>query len=480
MSERILIVDDDRSIRYSLKRIFSERGFTVMEAKSGEEAVQTVEAEDIDLLLMDIRMTGMSGLDALKKIREIKPKQLVIIMTAFGTTETAIEAMKFGAFDYVLKPFDIPKLWELVTKALKVDRIQQETISVPPEACSLDEGECIIGSSPKMQEIYKLIGQVAPQDVTVLLRGESGTGKELIARAIYHHSRRANSPFLPVNCAAIPENLLESELFGHEKGAFTDAQAQRIGKFEQCDRGTIFLDEIGDMSLPIQAKLLRVLQERKITRLGSNTPINVDVRLIAATNKNLETLMKERLFREDLYYRLNVVSITIPPLRERKKDIADLAVYFLSRYARELGRTITGFSNEALERLQAYSWPGNIRELENTIKRLCILSKSDHILADELPVFAEGKKETGTDELIKEQQSLETVLDSLYRQLSSLSGTDKKQDMLTTVEKALIVNALKETKGNQLKAAKILGMNRNTLHNKIEKYRIAINKDVER
>jgi len=320
-------------VRYSLKRAFVDRKFQVREARNAKETIDLVRRGKIDLIFMDIRMAGATGLEALKEIKKINPKQLVVIMTAYGTTDTAIEAMKFGAFDYLEKPFELSKVWQLVEKALYVNKLMQEKVVLSGED-SLEEGECIIGKSIKMQEVYKLIGKIAPSDITVLIRGESGTGKELVARAIYHHSKRKDAPFLVVNCAAIPETLLEGELFGYEKGAFTDAYMRKIGKFEQCNGGTIFLDEVGDMNASLQAKVLRVLQEKEITRLGSNIPIKVDVRIIAATNKNLEELMKKGLFREDLYCRLNVVSINLPPLRERKEDIPLLVDYFLKSIAK--------------------------------------------------------------------------------------------------------------------------------------------------
>jgi DNA-binding NtrC family response regulator len=281
--------------------------------------------------------------------------------------------MKYGAFDYILKPFPIPQMKELVGKALALRKLMKEEVTYAPLAGSEGEEERIVGSSAKMQEIYKMIGQVAPSDITVLLRGESGTGKELIARAIYHHSLRSNQPFLPINCAAIPDTLLESELFGHEKGAFTGATSRRIGKLEQCQGGTIFLDEIGDMSLSTQAKLLRVLQEKTFERLGGTETVKVNIRFIVATNKNLEEAISTGKFREDLYYRLNVVSITIPPLRERKEDITDLVSYFLKKFNRELKRGTAGITPSAMEKITSYEWPGNVRQLENILKRAMVL-----------------------------------------------------------------------------------------------------------
>lgn len=476
MADKILVVDNERSIRYSLKRIFEERGFEVLEAKNGKEAIEIVQKEQIDLTLMDIKMPGITGLEALKKIRGINPKLLVIIMTAYGTTQTAIEAMKFGAFDYILKPFDIPQMWRLIEKGLHVNKLMRKAVTYEPEKRQID-AECIIGTSPRMQEVYKLIGQVAEKDITVLLRGESGTGKELVARAIYHHSKRSDRTFLPMNCAAIPETLLESELFGYEKGAFTDAQTSRIGKFEQCSGGTIFLDEIGDMSLATQAKILRFLQDKEITRLGSNQPIKVNVRLIVATNKDLEKTIREGGFREDLYYRLNVVTINLPLLRERGKDIPQLARYFLKKFNKELDKDMVDINPEAMEKLTSYNWPGNVRQLENVIKRACVLCKGAYILPSELSLDLKEATQIKREKKIGEEE-LEKLLDDLYTKIATIPKEDR-EDIMPFIEKALIIRTLKETNGNQSQTAQILGINRNTLRNKIEKYGIKISKRVQ-
>jgi DNA-binding NtrC family response regulator len=370
--DKVLIVDDDPSMRYSLTRMLEGQGLQVTLAKNGAEAINQFFAVSPDLVVMDIKMPGQSGLDVLRQIKEKDPKALVILMTAFGTTETAIEAMKFGAFDYILKPFDIPKMRTLVEQALEVSWMMKRMVSYPDRPEGEIAAESIVGSSRAMQEIYKLIGQVAPTDVTVLLRGESGTGKEMVARAIYHHSRRAEKPFLPVNCAAIPETLLESELFGHEKGSFTGALTRRIGKFEQCHGGTLFLDEIGDMTPATQAKILRVLQDRQFERLGGAERIHVDVRLIVATNKDLEKGMREGGFRQDLYYRLQVVTLHLPPLRERKEDIPELVRYFLHKFSPAINPNVQEISPQTLERLVRHRWTGNVRELENAVKRALV------------------------------------------------------------------------------------------------------------
>ena len=465
----ILIVDDDKSIRYSLKRMM-EGNFSVLTAQNGEEALNRFKENPPDLVIMDIKMPGQNGIDVLKEIKSIDPKSLVIIMTAYGTTETAIEAMKYGAFDYILKPFPIPQMKGLIEKALSLRKLMKQEVTYLSTEGGEGDGERIVGSSPKMQEIYKMIGQVAQSDVTVLLRGESGTGKELLTRAIYHHSLRANQPFLPVNCAAIPDTLLESELFGHEKGTFTGATARRIGKLEQCQGGTIFLDEIGDMSLSTQAKLLRVLQERSFERLGGMETIKVDIRFIVATNKDLEEAISTGRFREDLYYRLNVVSIEIPPLRERKEDIPELVSYFLKKSNRELKKEIVGITSAAMAKITSYGWPGNVRQLENVLKRAMVLCQGEWILEDQILLEKEEEKRGAGEELGK--KNFESLLDTLFEELSKGSAAQQNMDMISTLERGLILRALQKTKGNQVQAAQLLGINRSTLRGKMERYRI--------
>src|SRR5437868_11093435 len=332
--DKLLLIDDEADVQYSFRRIFDSPEIELATAASGEEGLKLIPRFKPDLVVMDVRMGGISGMETLRRIRQIDSKLLVILMTAYGTTQTAIEAMKLGAYDYLLKPFDVPKLKEIVTGALKAARDMKQVVSYQPLLESEDYELGIIGRSEAMQQVFKLIGQLAASDATALITGESGTGKEIVARAIYHHSNRSQQAFLAVNCAAIPEQLLESELFGHERGAFTGATLQRIGKFEQCNRGTLFLDEIGDMTPATQTKILRVLQSGTFERVGGNTPLKVDVRIIAATNKPLEEAVANREFREDLFYRLNVVRIHIPPLRERREDIALLVNYFLKKFAK--------------------------------------------------------------------------------------------------------------------------------------------------
>src|SRR5271168_1950186 len=333
--DKVLLIDDEADVQYSFRRIFDQPDIELTTANSGEEGLKILPRVKPDLVIMDVRMGGISGLEALRKLRQIDAKQMIIMMTAYGTTQTAIEAMKLGAYDYLLKPFDVPRLKQIILGALKAARDMKQVVSYEPLLESEDYDVGIIGRSEAMQSVFKIIGQLAGSSATALITGESGTGKELVARAVYHHSKRSAQPFLAINCAAIPENLLESELFGHEKGAFTGATNQRVGKFEQCDGGTIFLDEIGDMTLSTQAKILRVLQSGSFERVGGNQPIKVDVRVIAATHRPLEQAVATREFREDLFYRLNVVRIHIPPLRDRRDDIPLLINYFLKKLAHD-------------------------------------------------------------------------------------------------------------------------------------------------
>src|ERR1043166_514226 len=351
---KLLLIDDEADVQYSFRRIFDSPEIELTTASSGEEGLKLIPKFKPDLVLMDIRMGGISGMETLRRIRQMDSKLLVILMTAYGTTQTAIEAMKLGAYDYLLKPFDVLKLKEIVGNALKAAHDMKQVVSYQPLLESEDYELGIVGRREPMQQVFKLIGQVAASDATALITGESGTGKELVARAIYHHSNRSAQPFLAINCAAIPENLLESELFGHEKGAFTGANNQRIGKFEQCNGGTIFLDEIGDMSPATQTKILRVLQSGTFERVGGNTPIRVDVRIIAATNKPLEEAVAARQFREDLFYRLNVVRIHIPPLRERRDDVRLLVNYFLKKFARDQETAPKSISAGVIKALEQY------------------------------------------------------------------------------------------------------------------------------
>jgi nitrogen regulation protein NR(I) len=472
----ILIVDDDAQLRQSFEKLLTAERHQVRTASSGETALNLVRAEMPDLVIMDVRMPGMSGLDAFRAIHEIEPKLPVIIMTAFGTTETAIEATKLGAFEYVLKPFEIPDILALILQALEAGRFMRSRVEldVAPDSASPD---AIIGKSKPMQEVYKAIGRVAGTDATVLIRGESGTGKELVARAIYQHSLRAAKPFLVINCVAIPETLLESELFGYEKGAFTGAVNRRVGKFEQAHGGTVFLDEIGDMPFSIQAKILRLLQERSIERLGGREPIPVDVRIIAATNRDLEAALADGRFREDLYYRLKVVTLWLPPLKGRVGDIPLLAEYFLARFAKEMGVSNPGMTGEAKLMLNNYPWPGNVRELANAMQKALIFSRGYPIHPEDVSRAIGGEitipKEPG------DQRADEIVRQWVRQSLISGDGKDVFDHFMDRFASLLISEALDLTGGNRSRAAKLLGISRPTLLSKIDKYRLKVETSVK-
>jgi nitrogen regulation protein NR(I) len=468
---KLLLIDDEEDVRYSLQRIFDSPDVELAAAPSGEEGLKIIPKFKPDLVLMDVRMGGINGLETLRKIRASNPKLLVILMTAYGTTQTAIEAMKLGAYDYLLKPFDAVKIKELIANALKAARDMKQVVSYQPLLESEDYELGIVGRSEPMQQVFKLIGQVAASDATALITGESGTGKELVARAIYHHSNRNTQPFLAVNCAAIPEQLLESELFGHERGAFTGATNQRVGKFEQCNHGTIFLDEIGDMTPATQTKILRVLQSGTFERVGGNQPISVDARVIAATNKPLEQAVATKQFREDLFYRLNVVRLQVPPLRDRRDDIPLLVNYFIEKIGREQQHPPKSIAASVIKTLEKYHWPGNVRELENAIRRAHVMTKSDAILLSDLPPEISGN--------IAAQPAAGPVATAatddaagLARQLFQWARREPKLKIIPAVERELVIQALKETNDNQVAAAKLLGITRATLRKRIEKFGI--------
>ncbi|MDD4933358.1 MAG: sigma-54 dependent transcriptional regulator [Methylacidiphilaceae bacterium] len=409
----ILVVDDEQDVHYSFQRLLEDLPIEVRAAQSGEAAIELLRKEPAEVVIMDIRMGGKNGLETLREMKRIAPKLVVLMMTAYGTSHTAIEAMKLGAYDYILKPFDIPELRHLIERSLEAACLAQEEAQAMTGTADR-QGLALVGDCVRMQKVYKLVGQVAKTSATVLITGESGTGKELIARAIYQHSLRANKPFIAINCAAIPENLLESELFGHERGSFTGAMAQRIGKFEQGDGGTIFLDEIGEMPLATQSKILRVLQEGEVSRLGSNESIRTDVRVIAATNKDLAEAVQRREFRPDLFYRLNVVRVALPPLRDRAEDIPALAAHFLQKHRRYLPQAAARIAPDAMQALQSYSWPGNIRELENVIQRAMVLAASSTIEMSNLPEeIQEELSRHSEGPLSGEERALEEVVQIL-------------------------------------------------------------------
>jgi nitrogen regulation protein NR(I) len=460
---KILVVDDERNVLRAFEEILSARGHDVVAVRGAEDAMSRLKDADSDLVIMDICLPGMNGLDALARIKQLQPSLPVIVMTGRSTTSTAIEATKRGAFDYQLKPFEPSEMLDTIAKALEAARLMKGRVALNPEI-PLPSADAIVGHSPAMQQLYKAIGRVAPTDATVLIRGESGTGKELVARAIYEHSPRSQMPLMVVNCAAIPDTLLESELFGYERGAFTGAASRRIGKFEQAHRGTIFLDEIGDISVTVQAKILRILQERTFQRLGGNETIQTDVRVLCATNRDLEKAIAAGSFREDLYHRINVVAIQLPPLRDRRDDIPSLVDYFLNRCARAAGIERPPLAPEALESLTRYSWPGNVRELEHLVQRLMIFSGGYTIQVQDLP-WAQGPNAASGSDEESYRQLVRTYLDSC-------NGEHAYAGFVERIERLMIVEALRRSGGNQTRAAQLLGLPRPTLHAKMQKFGI--------
>jgi two-component system nitrogen regulation response regulator GlnG len=483
----VLIIDDEKDVHYSFRRLLEKEPLEILSAESGEEGIRLARKAWPDVIVMDIRMGHTSGLDTLKELRQLNPKQVVIMMTAYGTSQTAIEAMKLGAYDYVLKPFDIPRLKQLLSEALAAAQAMKQIVAFPTKLNAEETRQTIVGNSPVMQQVYKLIGQVAPTNTTILITGESGTGKELVARAVYQNGSRVNKPFIAINCAAIPENLLESELFGHEKGAFTGALNQRIGKFEQCDGGTLFLDEIGDMPMTTQTKILRVLQEGEISRVGNNQSIKTDVRIIAATNKDLWQAVQRKEFREDLFYRLNVVRLNLPPLRERASDIPLLVAYFLNKFRLKQPTGPSQMADEALAAIQRHPWPGNVRELENCIQRAMVLASGNTITLANLPEEIAKGARPAAGEPASAAASDATAPVSSRPATPPAAGQNEvahavevlfefarreKEKLLPAVERELIRRALAETSGNQVQAAKLLGMTRATLRKRVDKFGI--------
>lgn len=446
----ILIVDDDDAHRKMLAAVLSTEGYRIQEADDGDTACRLVEKNRLDLVLMDLRMKRMDGDVAQKKMAGINPDLPVVIMTAYGSVRSAVEALKSGADNYLTKPIDIDELKILVKKTLQQRQLKDENRDLKEQLGKRFDLGNIIGNSPSMRAMIETLMLVAPSEATVLIQGESGTGKELVASALHHNSPRKSNPFIKVNCAALPETLLESELFGHEKGAFTGAAGPRKGRFERADRGTLFLDEIGEMAQATQAKILRVLQEREFEPVGGSRSIRVDARILSATNRNLEEEIAANRFREDLYYRLNVVTITVPPLRERLPDIPLLAEHFLDRYAAKNHRTFKGIVPQAMDLLIRYSWPGNVRELENVIERAVIMASGDRIDTEHLPnaINDQERSSTGRSPVLPSGRSLKEV------------------------EKEMILQTLDDKGGNRTKTAKILGISRRTLQLKLKEYGI--------
>jgi DNA-binding NtrC family response regulator len=436
----ILIVDDEQAVRDSLSKWFKEDGYTVGTASGAAEALQLVKAQKWDILLLDIKMPGVDGMELQQRIKEIDSGATIIFITAHGSVESAVKALKEGAFDYVSKPVDPDYLTHLVTNALKARSLAKENLKLKEQISEFSRAEDIVGDSAQIQKVYDLIQTVAKTDTTVMIRGESGTGKELIARAIHSNSSRRYYPIVAVNCGAMAEGILESELFGHERGAFTGAQYKRKGKLELADGGTLFLDEVGNIDMKTQMDLLRVIETKQFTRVGGNDMIRVDFRVICATNKDLEKAVADGTFREDLYYRLNVFTVFIPPLRERKGDIPLLANYFTQKYSRVMGKPITSISPEAMDTIVRYNWPGNVRELENAIERAMVVGKPPAIRPEDLPY-----------QLTERNHVLP-------------SGS------IAAVEKAHIASVLDQNRWNISRSAEILQIDRVTLYNKIEKY----------
>ncbi len=443
MEHKLIIVDDERIVRESLKHWFEEEGYIIDTAENGNEALQKFSVNKYDLALLDMKMPGMTGLELLKKIREIDENCVSILITAFASVPTAIQALKDGAYDYVTKPIDPDELNNIVKNALESVKLKTENKKLKGRLEDMSVPDNLVGESPQMKRITELIRTVSDSDSTVLIRGESGTGKELVAKAIHANSRRKYFPIITVNCGALSESLLESELFGHEKGAFTGAHFRRKGKFEIANGGTIFLDEIGSISQKTQVDLLRVIETKKFNRVGGNDLVESDFRLITATNEPLEKLIEEGKFRKDLYYRLNVITIMLPPLRERKDDISLLANYFLKKYSELMNKNIEGFSDEAMNFLLKYDFPGNVRELENTIERAIVIGKGNIIQLEDLSLDING---------------------------DSYGFEDDTVGSLEDVEKKYIIKVLGENKWNISKSAEILGVERVTLYNKINKY----------
>lgn len=460
--QSLLVIDDEPSILKAFERAFTTEATTVLTAKSGDEGESLFRERSPDVVVLDLSLPDVSGLELFKRLRERDARTPFIFITGHGTVESAIEATKLGAYDYLFKPLELDEIRALLDKAFNLSRM----IRVQPILADDDEvstSDAIVGRCHAMKEVYKAIGRVASQSLTVLLLGESGTGKEVVAQVIYHHSERSKGPFRAINCAAIPDALLESEIFGHEKGAFTDAHRQRIGKLEQADGGTLFLDEVGDMSPMTQGKLLRVLQDQTFERVGGNTPIKVDARIIAATNHDLKQLVSEGLFRSDLYFRLSVVTIHLPPLRDRGDDLKVLAEYFVRKYSNEFGKDIRSLAPESLKLLEHYHWPGNVRELESTMKQSLLTARGHVLLPEFLPPLGDAPSTTGRSTSNDEYLSSTFVAERL-----KVGSDNLYAEAIATAERQLLRQVLSHTNGNQLKAAGILGISRVTLRSKLK------------
>jgi two-component system nitrogen regulation response regulator GlnG len=472
----VLLVDDEPTILHAFQRAFRGGAIAVRTASSAAEAQVSLERERPDAIVLDVNLPDASGLQTFRRLKKIDARIPIILITGHGTTELAIEAMKEGAFEYLLKPLELPELRELIDRALRSSRLMSTPAALPNAEVVLAKGDLLVGRCPAMQEVYKAIGRVAGQDVTVLITGESGTGKELVARAIYQHSPRAERSFLAINCAAIPESLLESELFGHERGAFTGADRKRIGKFEQANGGTIFLDEVGEMAPLTQAKILRLIQEQTFERVGGEETIKTDVRIIAATNSDLDRMADDGRFRKDLYFRLNVFRIPLPPLRERGDDIVLLANHYLHQFAREFDKPVPEYGAGTMELLQEYTWPGNVRELQSVLKQALLQMPGDVLLPEFLPPPLGAAKPSATTSTASTGGAFDWdvfVADQIA------SGSDNiHANSVERMEREVLLRVLRHTNGNQLQAAKLLGITRGSLRTKIRAWGINIERTV--
>ncbi len=487
----LLVIDDEPNIVYSLKSTLASSELSVISASTARDGIELIKSRRPDAVMLDVRLPDLTGLQAYERIREIDERMPVIIMTAFAKTETAIEAMRLGAFEYLVKPVDLRRLREIVAKALEVSRLNRVPALVETSDADDLTADHIVGNSEAMQDVYKAIGRIAPQESTVLILGESGTGKELVARAIYHYSQRNKKPFLAINCAALPESLLESELFGHERGAFTGADQRRIGKFEQVNGGTIFLDEIGDMSPTTQAKALRLLQEQQFERIGGNATVKTDVRIIAATNRDLNQLVAEGRFRQDLLYRLNGFTIPLPPLRERHEDLPTLTEHFLKLFNRELNKNIVGVAAEVMSILQAHDWPGNVREFQSAIKYAMIHANGVMITPDCLPqsclqsdasavqkpIAGDALLGTDGDRSIGDPARFDLI--SVVRQLLNDEKPDLYRVISQEVDRLMLQEVMAHFNGSQLQAAERLGISRMTLRSKLRSLGLILEKGQE-
>jgi two-component system nitrogen regulation response regulator GlnG len=469
----LLLIDDEPSILHAFRRAFREPEFDLVTASSAAEGMVELAKGSPDVVILDVHLGDATGLETFERIREFDARIPIVLITGHGTTDLAIEAIKRGAYEYLLKPLELPQLRDLVAKACQSSRLMHVPAVVAGAEPPPTTADALVGRCPQMQEVYKAIGRVAPQDVTVLVTGESGTGKELVARAIYQHSKRAGQPFLAINCAAIPETLLESELFGHEKGAFTGADRRRVGKFEQCHGGTLFLDEVGDLHPLTQAKLLRVLQEQRFERLGGNETVETDVRIIAATNSDLTKRVAAGRFREDLYYRLNVFPIKLPPLHDRVGDLDLLVDYYVRRFEAELGKPEAVVPSETLEMLRGYDWPGNVRELQSALKQALLQMRGSVLLPEFFPAKVHSPSASDPSEAADMSDLFQFIQDRI-----AAGSEDLYAECLGQMERRLLTRVLQHTTGNQLQAARILGITRGSLRTKIRALNITIGRTV--